>query len=67
MNTATSKSLGVDLRNRSEFSDLMADTKPDYILNCAAFVGGIQFGHQYPVELFQNNLQILDYHCLREI
>ncbi|MEE3240701.1 MAG: NAD-dependent epimerase/dehydratase family protein [Pseudomonadota bacterium] len=55
---ATSQSLGVDLRNRSELSDLMADTKPDYILNCAAFVGGIQFGHQYPVELFQNNLQM---------
>lgn len=56
--TATSKSLGVDLRNRSELSDLMADTKPDYILNCAAFVGGIQFGGQHPVELFQNNLQM---------
>ena len=56
--TATSKSLGVDLRNSSELSDLMADTKPDYILNCAAFVGGIQFGHQHPVELFQNNLQM---------
>ena len=56
--TATSKSLGVDLRNRSELSDLMVDTKPDYILNCAAFVGGIQFGHQHPVELFQNNLQM---------
>ena len=56
--TATSKSLGVDLRNRSELSELLADTKPDYILNCAAFVGGIQFGHQHPVELFQNNLQM---------
>ena len=56
--TETSKSLGVDLRNRSELSDLLADTRPDYILNCAAFVGGIQFGHQHPVELFQNNLQI---------
>ncbi len=56
--TATSKSLGVDLRNRSELSDLMTDTQPQYILNCAAFVGGIQFGHQHPVELFQNNLQM---------
>ena len=37
---------------------MSADTKPDYILNCAAFVGGIQFGHQHPVELFQNNLQM---------
>jgi GDP-L-fucose synthase len=54
----TSKSLGVDLRERSQVFELIEQTKPDYILNCAAFVGGIQFGAKHPVELFQNNLQM---------
>ena len=54
----TSKSKGVDLRQKDDVMDLMSQVKPDYILNCAAYVGGIQFGQKYPVEIFQNNLEI---------
>lgn len=52
----TSLSLGVDLRNEAEAIDLFEKTKPDYLLNCASFVGGIQFGYKYPADLFENNL-----------
>jgi GDP-L-fucose synthase len=55
---ATSKSLGVDLRDRQSTIDFMCQVQPDYVLNCAAYVGGIQFGLKHPVELFHNNLMM---------
>lgn len=54
----TSLSLGVDLRDKEATIDLFRKIKPEYVLNCASYVGGIQFGAKHPVELFQNNLQI---------
>lgn len=56
--TPTSLSLGVDLRDRDAVSRLFKQVAPSHVLNCAAFVGGIQFGQRHPVELFQNNLQM---------
>ncbi|HAI68943.1 MAG TPA: GDP-L-fucose synthetase [Gammaproteobacteria bacterium] len=56
--TKTALSLGCDLRNRDQTFELFKQAQPDYVLNCAAFVGGIQFGYKYPVEIFQNNLQM---------
>jgi GDP-L-fucose synthase len=55
---STSKSIGLDLRDRSATMAFFKEHKPEYVLNCAAFVGGIQFGLKHPVELFQNNLQM---------
>jgi len=52
----TSLSLGVDLRVKKQVSNLFKTVKPDYVLNCAAYVGGIQFGYKHPAELFTNNL-----------
>jgi len=54
----TSLSLGVDLRDRAATLSLFEKTKPSCLLNCAAFVGGIQFGYRNSVDLFQNNLQM---------
>ena len=54
----TSLSMGLDLRDASATSDFLAQVKPRQILNCAAFVGGIQFGYKHPAELFQNNLRM---------
>lgn len=56
--TKTSLSLGLDLRNKEKTLEFFNKVKPTYILNCASFVGGIQFGNKYPVEIFQNNLEI---------
>jgi len=56
--TKTSLSMGLDLRDKAATIAFIQELKPDYILNCASYVGGIQFGAKHPVELFQNNLQI---------
>ena len=54
----TSLSLGLDLRDHQATLNFFRNKKPSYLLNCAAFVGGIQFGLKHPAELFNNNLQI---------
>lgn len=52
----SSLSLGVDLRDKEQTLKLFEKTRPDYVLNCAAYAGGIQFGYKHPAELFSNNL-----------
>lgn len=52
----TSLSLGLDLRDTNATNAFFEKNKIENIINCAAFVGGIQFGYKHPVELFQNNL-----------
>ena len=54
--TRTSLSLGLDLRDTAATQAYFAELKPSQVLNCAAFVGGIQFGYKHPAELFHNNL-----------
>lgn len=52
----TALSLGTDLRRQEETEALFAEIQPEYVLNCAAYVGGIQFGLKHSAELFRNNL-----------
>lgn len=52
----TSLSLGVDLRDYNQSKQLFNDIRPTFILNCAAYVGGIQFGYKHSAELFHNNM-----------
>lgn len=52
----TSLSLGVDLRNEKETIDFFNNLKPDYVLNCSAFLGGVQFGYEHAAEMFRNNM-----------
>jgi GDP-L-fucose synthase len=47
---------GVDLRDREAVTRLFDQVRPSCVLNCAAYVGGIQFGYKHPAELFSNNL-----------
>jgi GDP-L-fucose synthase len=54
--TRTSLSLGVDLRDISATRTLFESIQPSCVLNCAAYVGGIQFGYKHSAELFHNNL-----------
>jgi GDP-L-fucose synthase len=51
-----SRQNGPDLRERRETLAFFQEKQPTQVLNCAAFVGGIQFGYKHPAELFQNNL-----------
>lgn len=52
-----SASTGVDMRTGA-FQQLCLDVKPAIILNCAAFVGGIQFGYAHPGEIVYNNMSM---------
>lgn len=52
----TSLSLGTDLRSQQEIETLFTKVQPEYVLNCAAYVGGIQFGLKHSAELFRNNM-----------
>jgi GDP-L-fucose synthase len=56
--TASSRSLGLDLTDRAATLEYFQSLKPDYVLNCAAYVGGIQFGLKHSAELFDNNLRM---------
>lgn len=54
----TSGRTELDLRDRQATLAYFETNRPTQVLNCAAFVGGIQFGYKHPAELFHNNLQI---------
>lgn len=55
----SSLSLGVDLRDEKQTLDLFEKIRPEIVINCASYVGGIQFGYKHPVELFHNNLKMV--------
>src|SRR3989338_1140807 len=46
---------GYDFRNFKETKNLFEKEKFDAVINCASFVGGIQFGYDHPGEIFYNN------------
>jgi GDP-L-fucose synthase len=48
----------LDLTNKNEFLTFMKKNSFDYVINCAAFVGGISFGYKYPTELLEINTNI---------
>ncbi|MCP4179890.1 MAG: NAD-dependent epimerase/dehydratase family protein [bacterium] len=56
--TGTSLSLGCDFRNYEQVKTIFEKVKPDFVLNCMAFVGGIQWGYKHFGEIFKNNLQM---------
>ena len=56
--SSTSLSLGTDLRDRQATLALFERVKPQQVIHCAAYVGGIQFGMQNPVALFNDNLKM---------
>jgi GDP-L-fucose synthase len=47
---------GYDFRNFKQTKELFEKEVFDAVINCAAFVGGIQFGYEKPGELFYNNI-----------
>lgn len=51
----SSISLGTDLREKEAVFHLFKKVNPDYVLNCAAYVGGIQFGLKHTAEIFYYN------------
>ena len=47
---------GYDFRNFEQTKQLFEKEKFDAVINCAAFVGGIQYGYEKPGEIFYNNI-----------
>jgi len=58
---ALSEKDGFDFRDFDQTRELFIKEKPDAVINCAAFVGGIQFGYKYPGEIFYNNILMSTY------
>ena len=52
----SSLSLGVDFRDYQQTIDLFKKHKFTKVINCAAYVGGIQFGLTRQADIFHNNL-----------
>lgn len=55
---ACSRQSGVDIRKYPEIYEYLENKKPDYVINCAAHVGGIAYNAMKPVEIFEDNLKI---------
>ena len=52
---------GYDFRNFEQTKELFEKEKFDAVINCAAFVGGIQFGYEKTGEIFYNNILMSTY------
>ena len=48
----------LDLRNPNDVDNFFRKSKPKYIINCCANVGGIQYGYKWPADIFFDNTQI---------
>jgi GDP-L-fucose synthase len=53
---SASMSTGVDLRKYDDFESTIVRHRPDAVINCAAHVGGIQYGLTHTGEIFSDNL-----------
>lgn len=52
---------GYDFRNFEQTKELFEKERFEAVINCAAFVGGIQYGYEKPGELFFNNVLMSTY------
>ncbi len=52
---------GYDFRNFEQTKELFEKERFDAVINCAAFVGGIQFGYKHSGEIFYNNVLMGSY------
>jgi GDP-L-fucose synthase len=53
-----SRRTGVDIRDYECIEEYLLKSRPDYIVHCAAHVGGIAYNEQKPVEIFEDNVRI---------
>lgn len=47
---------GFDFRIKEQTEKLFEKERPDIVINCAAYVGGIKFGLEHEGEIFYNNI-----------
>lgn len=56
--TSCSRSTGVDIRDAKAFAGFLDRSQPDWIVHCAAHVGGIGYVGEHAIEVFHDNLAI---------
>ena len=42
----------VDITQYDSLDEFLSESRPDILINCAAFVGGISYGYKYPCLLY---------------
>lgn len=52
---------GVDFRFPEQLKPIFKYEEFDAVINCAAFIGGIQFGYEKPGDIFYNNVLMATY------
>ena len=51
----------VDITKYDELEKYFLKSKPDIVINCAAFVGGISYGYKYPARmLYENSMMAIN-------
>tara|TARA_Y100000389_G_scaffold189859_1_gene214056 strand:+ start:3393 stop:4337 length:945 start_codon:yes stop_codon:yes gene_type:complete len=48
----------LDISNKDELTAYLIEKKIEFIINCAAFVGGISFGYKYQADLLNRNSEM---------
>lgn len=51
-----SRSMGVEFRDKNQTEKFFGKERPNVVINCAAYVGGIKFGLEHEGEIFYNNV-----------
>ena len=54
-----SRSTGLDLRNAESTTEFLKDIKPDYIVNCAAHVGSLNYVTEQASRVISNNARMI--------
>lgn len=54
-----SKTTGVDLREKEALDEVLISYKPDYIVNCAAHVGSLNYVTEFAGDIISNNTQMI--------
>jgi len=57
--TAVSRTTGIDLRKSNEIIDLLQTLKPDFIVNCAAHVGSLNYVTQQAADVVVDNTEMV--------
>ena len=48
----------IDITNKNELESFMLNKNLDYVINCAAFVGGVSYGYKYQRKLIEENIKM---------
>lgn len=51
-----SRKNGYDLLEKNKIKKLIEDVNPDYIVNCAAYVGSLEYVNNHVADVISNNI-----------